>query len=178
MDDRKTLDFSAQDSQSFRDADPLNFDFSAEDRATHIHTEELNDFIFEGGVFPPVLRKQLLFALEHSDVTDLPILQYPSAPLDARGVGGSDPAARALFHAEILLRLLRGGHPIPAKTRKYLIDSLRRMERNEIIKKGVLQEKSRQSQIETLNVDWGGHAVKDVSLENPVAVPLVKRKYR
>ena len=178
MDDRKTLDSAPQDTRSFRDADPLNFDFSPEDRATNIHTEELNEFIFEGGIFPSALRKQLLFAPEHSDVTYLPVVQYPSPAVDEHKVRGSGSEARALFHARILLRLLQGGHPIPAMTRKYLIDSLQRMERNEIIKKRVSPEGSERSGIETVKVDRDRRTVKDVSSENPMAVPLVKRKYR
>jgi hypothetical protein len=152
------------------------FGFRPEDRMSYVHTEELKDFIFEGGVLPPALRKELLFALEHSDVARVPVVSYPSTPPDEHRVRGSGAEARAVFHAKVLLRLLWAGHPLPAQTRKYLIDSLRRMERSEMRKELAAGKESRLLHgQEVVHVDWSavpkGVFLGDVATPIPLTRP-------
>ena len=179
MDDRrKTASFDTRE-ESPRSAGVSDFEFSAEDRAAHIHSEELKDFIFEGGVLPPALRKELLFALEHSDVARAPVVSYPSTPPDARRVLGSGAEARAVFHAKVLLRLLWAGYPVPAQTRKNLIDSLRRMERGEMRKELAALKKSRPlDATETVHVDWSGLPKGAVLGDVAAPIPLTRPKNR
>lgn len=156
-------------------ADVSGFEFSAEDRAAYVHAEELKDFIFEGGVLPAVLRRRLLFALEHSDVVRASTGVRSSIVPDRMLRDGFSSEGRAMIHADILLRLLQRGYPIPADARKYLIDSLRRMERRE---GGEAPRSSEGLGVETVRVDWKGYPVKDVSSEHPVPFLLSKRKLR
>lgn len=179
MDDRTKSAPPDVHEEPSRLADVSDFEFSAEDRAAYVHAEELKDFIFEGVVLPPALRKELLFALEHSDVARVPVVSYPSTPPDERRVLGSGAEARAVFHAKVLLRLLWAGHPVPAQTRKYFIDSLQRMERSEMRKELAALKRSRPPDtIETVHVDWS-NLPKGAILGGVAApIPLVRPKNR